>query len=123
MQGRVILDGEGIYAPGVAPVRVRRRVAMVSQRPNLFPSMSVLDNVAAGLTLNGNICACAHSYAHSSTHVHTDSHTHTTAYPSTDADALTYPVLPIKDCPGLSRSERAYHARWRSWGVPLGGQG
>jgi phosphate transport system ATP-binding protein len=52
-EGRVLLDGEDIYAGGVDPVRVRRRVGMVFQKPNPFPSMSIRDNVLAGLTLNG----------------------------------------------------------------------
>lgn len=51
--GRVILDGEDIFAPGTDPVMVRRRIGMVFQRPNPFPTMSVFDNVAAGLRLNG----------------------------------------------------------------------
>ncbi len=51
--GKVLLDGEDIYAPGVDPVLVRRRVGMVFQRPNPFPMMSIFDNVAAGLRLNG----------------------------------------------------------------------
>jgi phosphate transport system ATP-binding protein len=51
--GRVILDGEDILAPGIDPVNVRRRIGMVFQRPNPFPTMSVFDNVAAGLRLNG----------------------------------------------------------------------
>ena len=49
--GRVLLDGEDIYGPGVDPVRIRRRIGMVFQRPNPFPTMSVFDNVAAGLKL------------------------------------------------------------------------
>jgi len=53
VSGRVLLDGEDIYAPGVDPVQVRRRVGMVFQKPNPFPTMSVFDNVAAGLKLNG----------------------------------------------------------------------
>ena len=53
VEGRVMLDGENIYAPGVDPVMVRRRVGMVFQRPNPFPTMSIYDNVAAGLRLNG----------------------------------------------------------------------
>ena len=53
VQGKVFLDREDIYAPGVDPVKVRRRVGMVFQRPNPFPTMSVFDNVAAGLKLNG----------------------------------------------------------------------
>jgi len=50
--GRVLLDGEDIYAPGVDPVQVRARVGMVFQRPNPFPTMSIFDNVAAGFRLN-----------------------------------------------------------------------
>ncbi len=53
MEGRVLLDGEDIYAPDVDPVVVRRRVGMVFQRPNPFPTMSIYDNVAAGLRLTG----------------------------------------------------------------------
>src|SRR6267143_2227466 len=51
--GRVVLDGSDIYAKGVDPVTIRRRVGMVFQKPNPFPTMSVYDNVAAGLKLNG----------------------------------------------------------------------
>ncbi len=51
--GLVILDGEDILAEGIDPVVVRRRIGMVFQRPNPFPTMSVFDNVAAGLRLNG----------------------------------------------------------------------
>jgi phosphate transport system ATP-binding protein len=51
--GQVFLRGEDIYARGVDPVVVRRRVGMVFQKPNPFPTMSVFDNVAAGLRLNG----------------------------------------------------------------------
>ncbi|MBI4516597.1 MAG: phosphate ABC transporter ATP-binding protein [Deltaproteobacteria bacterium] len=50
--GQVLLDGDDIYAPGVDPVQVRGRVGMVFQRPNPFPTMSIFDNVAAGLRLN-----------------------------------------------------------------------
>jgi len=52
-EGEVLLDGEDIYAATVDPVDVRRRIGMVFQRPTPFPTMSVADNVAAGLTLNG----------------------------------------------------------------------
>jgi phosphate transport system ATP-binding protein len=52
-EGRVLLDGENVYAPDVDPVLLRRRVGMVFQRPNPFPTMSIYDNVAAGLRLNG----------------------------------------------------------------------
>src|SRR5213079_380736 len=51
-RGRVLLDGQDIYAPGVDPVRVRRLIGMVFQKPNPFPMMSIYDNVAAGLKLN-----------------------------------------------------------------------
>ena len=51
--GRVTLDGEDILALGIDPVSIRRRIGMVFQRPNPFPTMSVFDNVAAGLRLNG----------------------------------------------------------------------
>jgi phosphate transport system ATP-binding protein len=51
-EGEVLLDGENIYAPGVDPVQVRRRIGMVFQKPTPFPTMSIEDNVAAGLTLN-----------------------------------------------------------------------
>ncbi len=51
--GRVVLDNENIYDPNVDPVTVRRKIGMVFQKPNPFPTMSVFDNVAAGLRLNG----------------------------------------------------------------------
>jgi phosphate transport system ATP-binding protein len=51
--GKVLLDGEDIYAPDVDPVMIRRRVGMVFQKPNPFPTMSIYDNVAAGLRLTG----------------------------------------------------------------------
>jgi phosphate transport system ATP-binding protein len=53
VEGEVLLDGDNIYAPTVDPVDVRRRIGMVFQRPTPFPTMSVADNVAAGLKLNG----------------------------------------------------------------------
>ena len=51
-EGEVILDGENIYDPSVDPVAVRRRVGMVFQKPTPFPTMSIEENVAAGLKLN-----------------------------------------------------------------------
>jgi phosphate transport system ATP-binding protein len=51
--GKVVLDGVDIYGGGVDPVQVRRRVGMVFQRPTPFPTMSIRDNVAAGLLVNG----------------------------------------------------------------------
>src|SRR5437870_1147031 len=53
VSGTVLVEGEDVYAPGVDPVQVRRRIGMVFQRPNPFPTMSVHDNVAAGLRLAG----------------------------------------------------------------------
>jgi phosphate transport system ATP-binding protein len=52
VQGEVTLDGEDVYGSGVDPVAVRRLVGMVFQQPNPFPTMSIYDNVAAGLNLN-----------------------------------------------------------------------
>ena len=54
-EGRVRLDGEDVYAPQVDLRRLRRRVGMVFQKPTVFPTMSIYDNVAAGLRLNGRI--------------------------------------------------------------------
>ncbi|HET9875808.1 MAG TPA: phosphate ABC transporter ATP-binding protein PstB [Mycobacterium sp.] len=53
VEGSVLLDGEDIYGPGIDPVGVRKAVGMVFQRPNPFPTMSVRDNVVAGLKLQG----------------------------------------------------------------------
>jgi phosphate transport system ATP-binding protein len=53
VEGTVCLDGQDLYAKDVDPVDVRRTVGMVFQRPNPFPTMSIYDNVAAGLRLNG----------------------------------------------------------------------
>ena len=52
--GRILFDGEDIYARNVDPVNVRRRIGMVFQKANPFPTMSVFDNVAAGLRLTKN---------------------------------------------------------------------
>jgi phosphate transport system ATP-binding protein len=49
IEGRVLLDGEDVYAVGVSPMRLRRRVGMVFQKPTPFPTMSIAENVAAGL--------------------------------------------------------------------------
>ena len=53
VEGKVLLDGEDIYAADVDPVRVRRKVGMVFQKPNPFPTMSIYDNVVAGIKLGG----------------------------------------------------------------------
>ena len=52
VEGEVLLDGENLYGSGVDPVRVRRQVGMVFQRPNPFPTMSIKENVLAGINLN-----------------------------------------------------------------------
>jgi phosphate transport system ATP-binding protein len=52
VEGEITLDGQDIYGSKVDPVQVRRLVGMVFQQPNPFPTMSVYDNVAAGLNLN-----------------------------------------------------------------------
>ena len=52
-EGSVLLDGEDIYGAGVDPVSVRKTIGMVFQRPNPFPTMSIKDNVVAGLRLQG----------------------------------------------------------------------
>jgi len=53
VSGTVRVEGEDVYATGVDPVQIRRRVGMVFQKPNPFPTMSVFDNVVAGLRLGG----------------------------------------------------------------------
>ncbi|MCP9950840.1 phosphate ABC transporter ATP-binding protein PstB [Actinomadura madurae] len=53
VEGKVMLDDDDLYDSSVDPVAVRRVVGMVFQRPNPFPTMSIYDNVAAGLKLNG----------------------------------------------------------------------
>lgn len=52
VEGEVLLDGEDLYGPGVDPVAVRTQIGMVFQRPNPFPTMSIRDNVLAGVKLN-----------------------------------------------------------------------
>jgi phosphate transport system ATP-binding protein len=52
-KGQVILDGIDIYNKSIDPVIIKRRIGMVFQKPNPFPTMSIFDNVAAGLKLNG----------------------------------------------------------------------
>ncbi|MHB8483366.1 MAG: phosphate ABC transporter ATP-binding protein PstB [Nitrospiria bacterium] len=53
VNGSARLDGQDIYAPGMDPVLIRRRVGMVFQKANPFPTMSIYDNVASGMRLNG----------------------------------------------------------------------
>lgn len=51
-EGRVLLDGEDVYAPQVDPVMVCRNIGMVFQKPSPFPTMSIFENVVAGVKLN-----------------------------------------------------------------------
>ncbi|MEV6985120.1 phosphate ABC transporter ATP-binding protein PstB [Sphaerisporangium sp. NPDC051017] len=55
VDGKILLEDQDLYGPDIDPVSVRRTVGMVFQRPNPFPTMSIFDNVAAGLRLNGRI--------------------------------------------------------------------
>jgi phosphate transport system ATP-binding protein len=52
VEGKVLVDGQSLYDPDVDPVEVRRMVGMVFQRPNPFPTMSIYENVLAGMRLN-----------------------------------------------------------------------
>ena len=54
VEGELLMDGENIYSDDVDPVKVRRQVGMVFQRPNPFPTMSIKDNVLSGYKLNNN---------------------------------------------------------------------
>ena len=52
VEGKIVMDGQDLYASDVDPVEVRRQIGMVFQRPNPFPTMSIYENVAAGIRLN-----------------------------------------------------------------------
>ena len=52
VEGKIVMDGQDLYGPDVDPVDVRRQIGMVFQRPNPFPTMSIYENVAAGIRLN-----------------------------------------------------------------------
>ena len=52
VEGKVVMDGQDLYGSDTDPVSVRRQIGMVFQRPNPFPTMSIYDNVGAGLRLN-----------------------------------------------------------------------
>jgi phosphate transport system ATP-binding protein len=54
VEGRILLDGNNIYASDVDPVVIRRRIGMVFQKPTPFPTMSIFDNVAAGIKLTSS---------------------------------------------------------------------
>jgi phosphate transport system ATP-binding protein len=53
LSGRVLLDGQDIYAPTTRPMEVRRRIGMVFQKPNPFPAMTIAENVLSGPKLTG----------------------------------------------------------------------
>ncbi len=53
VEGKVLFEGEDVYAPGSDPTAVRRRIGMVFQKSNPFPTMSIAENVVVGLKLNG----------------------------------------------------------------------
>ena len=53
VEGKVAMDGVDLYGSDSDPVSVRRQIGMVFQRPNPFPTMSIYDNVVAGVRLNG----------------------------------------------------------------------
>jgi phosphate transport system ATP-binding protein len=53
VEGKVMIDGQSLYDAAVDPVEVRRQIGMVFQRPNPFPTMSIRENVLAGMRLNG----------------------------------------------------------------------
>lgn len=55
VSGRVLLDGNDVYARSVDPVAIRRKIGMVFQKPNPFPAMSIYDNVVAGYKLNNRL--------------------------------------------------------------------
>ena len=59
VEGHVYLDGHDIYAPGINPIRVRRQIGMVFQKPTPFPTMSIRENVAAGLKVGPPLTAAA----------------------------------------------------------------
>jgi phosphate transport system ATP-binding protein len=52
VEGKVVIEGQDLYSPGIDPVAVRRQIGMVFQRPNPFPTMSIYENVVAGNRLN-----------------------------------------------------------------------
>ena len=55
VSGQVLLDNVDVYAKDVNPIELRRRIGMVFQRPTPFPTMSIYDNVGAGLRVNGKL--------------------------------------------------------------------
>src|SRR5690349_8422565 len=55
VEGKVMIDGQSLYDPSVDPAALRRQIGMVFQRANPFPTMSIADNVLAGLRLGGRL--------------------------------------------------------------------
>lgn len=55
VRGQVLLDGEDIYGTDIRPLDVRRKIGMVFQQPNPFPTMSIIDNVTSGMVLRGQL--------------------------------------------------------------------
>jgi len=53
VEGEILLDNINIYSKDIEPIEIRRKVGMVFQKPNPFPTLSIYDNVAVGLKLNG----------------------------------------------------------------------
>ncbi len=53
--GKVLLEGSDVYAPGVSAIQLRKRIGMVFQKPTPFPTMSIFDNVAAGLRIDRSL--------------------------------------------------------------------
>ena len=104
VEGRVLLDGTSIYGRGVDPVRVRRRVGMVFQKPNPFPTMSIRDNVLAGLRLNGE----------RPSDPDVAGRTRAAARPRCGTRSRTASTGRARACRAASSSACASRARWRS---------
>ena len=106
VEGKVLLDGDDIYGRGVDPVDVRRTIGMVFQRPNPFPTMSIYDNVVAGLKLNSRRPASARRPTRSSRS--------RCAARTSGKRSRTASTSPAPACPAASSSGCASPARSRS---------
>ena len=53
VSGEVLLDGRNIYEKNISPIEIRRKIGMVFQKPNVFPTLSIYNNISLGLRLNG----------------------------------------------------------------------
>ena len=102
-EGRVLLDDVDVYGPGVDVVAVRRAIGMVFQKPNPFPTMSIFDNVAAGLRLTAPPRRPAREGRGGAARRRACGTRSPTASPS-----------PAPACPAASSSGCASRARWRS---------